>query len=75
MIVCASWDGKRRGFTQGICCRCQRAVYIKRENLKLVGDCSLSPMCLPCYKALGSPRPAGALLSGQLHKIGNPENN
>ncbi len=76
VIVCVLWGQQRLIESVRVTCfRCGCDVAIDAKNKKVVEDHSISPICLPCYRALGSPRPHGALIGGRLHKIGQPENN
>lgn len=75
VIVCVLWNEHASGSVRLECMRCGEDVALDARNQKLVEECSISPICVPCYKALGSPRPDGALLAGRLHKANRPENN
>ena len=75
LIVCVLWGEHAIESVQLECMRCGVDVALDVKNQKVVVECSISPICVPCYHALGAPRPDGALLSGRLHRMGRPENN
>ena len=75
VIVCVLWEEHVSESVRLECMRCGMDVALDVPNQKVVEERSISPICLPCYHALGDPRGNGVLLGGRLHQTNRPENN